>query len=312
VATAFAATGAVAPIASLASGKLAVAGFAIFHMLSPVVDLTETPYYLDPDTRVYWLGGVGMLGVLAVLVALLWRRVLERDVAWFAVAFIAATLIPISALTEGTRYLYLPSAAVSLLAAIVIAEIPLRARRLAAVAVAAFVAVSAWQITRKTADWIWAGRMTAEGAALVDAALAPACGGGVVFLTSPVAVRGVYTHFYYETFEVPRGCIPDEFQVLIRVVDLDTVVDVRRDGTGRIVITAPEYQGNFVLSRDLRHFDVPLRAIREARIETPLGAVQAEAFGKGQRITLTVTSRVAVDEIRFFYYSNGSIRRVLP
>jgi hypothetical protein len=127
-----------------------------------------------------------------------------------------------------------------------------------------------------------------------------------------VAVRGVYTHFLYETFELPRGCTPDVFQVLVRVVALDTVVDVRRDGPNRIVINAPEYGGNFVLSRDLRHFDLPLRAIRDATIDTPLGAVQAEAFGSEQRVTLTVDPGLVVDDIRFFYYSNGAIRRVLP
>ena len=33
-------------------------------------------------------------------------------------------------------------------------------------------------------------------------------------LTEPVAIR-VYTHFLYETFELPRGCMPAEFDVLV-------------------------------------------------------------------------------------------------
>jgi hypothetical protein len=46
-----------------------------------------------------------------------------------------------------------------------------------------------------------ANEAAASTKSLADAALPADCGGHVVFLTSPVAVRGVYTHFYYETFE---------------------------------------------------------------------------------------------------------------
>jgi hypothetical protein len=305
-----AAEGLAGPMGDLAREKLSVAGFAFFHLLSPVVDLTATPYFLDPDTRAYWLGGLAMLGVLALLVAPLWRHLVEIEAAWFAVFFLAATLIPISALTEGKRYLYLPSAAIALLAARLIVEVPVRARRLAALAVAAFVSVSAWQIARKAEDWIWAGRMTAEGAALVDGSLAPNCGGRVVFLTSPVGIRGVYTHFYYETFELPRGCIPEELHVLARLVRLDTKVDVRWDGPDRIVITVPEYRGNLVLSRDLRHFDVPLRPSRNVTVVTPIGLAEAHATGNVQSLTLTLAIDRSLKDVPFFFYSDGAVRRM--
>jgi len=293
---------------ALAREKLAVAGFAIFYLLSPVVDVALTPYFLDPATSVYWMGGAAAGIGLVALAMLLWRRFLDEDAAWFAGLLLVAALIPISALTEGQRYLYLPSAAVSILATILILDVRVRVRRLAVAGVAVIVALSTWQISRKAEDWVWAGEMTSAGARLVDDALAPACGGQVVFLTSPVAMRGVYTHFYYETFELPRGCIPEAFHVVARVVRVDTPVDVRWDGPDRIVITAPAYNGNFVLSRDFRHFDVPLRAERDVSIDTPLGPVRAEAVGTLQHIALTLSGRVRSDSVRFFYYSEGAIR----
>jgi hypothetical protein len=297
---------------ALVRDKLAVAGFAIFYLLSPVVDVALTPYFLDPATTVYWMGGAAAGIGLVALARLFCRPFLDQDAAWFAGLFLVAALIPISALTEGQRYLYLPSAGVSILATILILDLRVPVRGLAVAVVAAVVAVSSWQISRKTADWIWAGQMTADGARLADAALPPDCGGHVVFLTSPVAVRGVYTHFYYETFELARGCRPETFQVLVRVVRLETAVDVRWDGPRRVVITAPEYEGNFVLSRDLRHFDVPLRTSGEATLVTPLGEVRAEAAGRLQRIALTFDDTVLPQGLRIFYYTEGRIVPLVP
>jgi hypothetical protein len=330
----------------LAREKLSVAGFAIFYLVSPVVDVTLTPFYLDPATPVYWLGGLAALLAVGLILWFLWSRVLDDERLWFLGALLVATLIPVSALTEGKRYLYLPSAVASLAVALLVSrharadrlrqgcggaadrpppEAAVRrsgakpearacgrgARRVLIGALAAYAIVSAGQIWRKGADWVWAGRMTADGARLVDTALAPGCGDGhVVFLTSPVAVRGVYTHFYYETFELPRGCMPAVFQVLVRVMRLDTTVDARWESPARISITAPRYGGNFVLSRDLRHFDIPLRASRTALVETPLGELRAEPAGDGERLTLTLSSKVRRDAVQFFYYSDGRIRKL--
>jgi hypothetical protein len=179
--------------------------------------------------------------------------------------------------------------------------------------VAILIVVSSAQIWLKVRDWVWAGRMTAEGARLVDAALAPACGNGhVVFLTGPVAIRGVYTHFYYETFEIPRGCMPADFQVLVRVMRLDTTVDVKWDGPRRIVITAPAYRDNFVLSEDLRHFDRPLRGTASAIVQTPLGELQAERIAGAERLTLTLRADAHPERMRFFYYRDSRIQPLPP
>jgi hypothetical protein len=150
--------------------------------------------------------------------------------------------------------------------------------------------------------------MTADGARLVDSTLAPSCGTGhVVFLTSPVGIRGVYSHFYYETFEVPRGCMPQVFQVLVRVMRVDDPIEVRWDGE-QIVITVPHYRGNFLLSHDLREFGVPLRAGVPVDMQTPLGAVSAEAPDSMARVTLRLSSDARREPIHFFYYADGRIQ----
>ncbi|HET7697880.1 MAG TPA: hypothetical protein VFK57_19360 [Vicinamibacterales bacterium] len=291
--------------AGLAADKLAVAGFALFHLASPVLDVFDrTPFYQDAGTAMYWLGGAIALAAVA---ALAWRTLLDDGRVWFLGGFLLAALIPISALTEGARYLYLPSAAVSLLCGVLLADTSGALRRGAIAAVVIFVAVSAGQIALKVRDWNWAGRLTAQGSALVDASLAPACGGDVIFLTAPVAIRGVYTHFYYETFELPRGCMPETFQILARVVRQDAAIVARWTDASSIEITAPDYRGNLVFAADLRHFDRPLREAGPIALTTPLGDLRGERSGRALRLTLTLAAAVLDRSPRIFYYSEGRI-----
>jgi hypothetical protein len=300
------------PIGLLAREKLSVSGFATFYLISPVLGPGDAVFN-GPSEAAPWMVGALALLVVAAIILWLWHRLLDDSRFWFLGTFLAATLLPISALTEGKRYLYLPSAALSLIVAILLVELQRRWRRVALSAAAAIVAVSAVQIAVKIGDWKWAGRMTADGARLVDSKLAPSCGTGhVVFLTSPVGVRGVYTHFYYETFEVPRGCMPELFQVVARVARVDSTIDVTRDGPDRIVITAQGYRGNFLLSEDLRAFDVPLRVGEPLNIKTPLGSVSAEATNGTARLTLRLSREATREAIHFFYYADGRIQALAP
>jgi hypothetical protein len=292
---------------TLAREKLSVAGFAIFYLASPVLGPGET-VFADPTTSLSWMiGGAALLLAGAVLLCI-WQTVLDDNRLWFLAAFLAATLLPVSALTEGKRYLYLPSAAMSLIIAVVVVDLHRRWRRAALSLVAVILIASVVQITIKIGDWTWAGRMTAEGARLVDSTLAPSCGtGNVVFLTSPVGIRGVYSHFYYETFEIPRGCMPEVFQVVVRVLRLDTPIVVQWNGPAQIVITAPGYRGNFLLSHDLRAFDTPLRPGDNLDLHTPLGDVNAKAADGTARVTLTLSQEIQRGRIHFFYYTGGRI-----
>jgi len=298
-------------IGMLAREKLAVAGFAAFYLVSPILAPGES-VFSDPTAPVAWILGAVALIAVGALIFFIWRR-LDDDRYWFLGALLIATLLPISALTEGKRYLYLPSAAMSLTVAVVVAELHGRARRIALWIVAIVLAMSAVQIVVRVQDWRWAGRMTADGAQLVDSTLAPSCGTGhVVFLTSPVAMRGVYSHFYYETFEVPRGCMPELFQVVVRVVRVDTPIEVEWDGPDRIVISTTNYASNFVLSADLREFDRPLRVGERVSVDTPLGPAAAESTDGRARVTLRLSTGAKREPIHFFYYSSGRIRVLGP
>jgi hypothetical protein len=129
-----------------------------------------------------------------------------------------------------------------------------------------------------------------------------------VFLTSPVAIRGVYSHFYYETFEVPRGCMPELFQVVVRVTRVDEPIEVQWHGPDQLVISAPRYRGNFLLSQDLRAFETVLRTDESITLQTPLGAVKAVAAKGAARVTLNLSPDSQREPIRFFYYADGRIQ----
>ena len=295
--------------AVFAAEKLTVAGFAVTNLLSPVAVHVRWPFYLDTSRAAAWAGGFAAAALAVTLMVVLLPRLAAQGRTLFAAALLAAALLPVSALTEGTRYLYLPSAALALLVAMLVAALSPRAQRHAAAVAVLLAAVSAADVSGRVRDWRWAGRMTADGARLVDASLAPSCGEGhVVFLTSPVAVRGVYTHFYYETFELPRGCRPDLFQVVARMVrtDAPVVVEFTPD---RLVATIPDADGSIVLSEDLRTFDRPVRRGVPLDLATPLGRVRAERANGFVTVSLDVAEAVR-GRAKFFYYSDGRMREV--
>ncbi len=295
------------PMGALAREKLSVAGFAMFYLMSPVLGPGDAVFN-GPSAHLPWVAGAAGLLAGAAIILWLWNVLLDDNRFWFLGALLVATLLPISALTEGKRYLYLPSAASSLILAILVVEWQARWRRAALVTAAAILAASAVQVSVKIGDWRWAGQMTADGARLVDSSLAPSCGTGhVVFLTSPVGVRSVYSHFYYETFEVPRGCMPEIFQILVRVLRVDTPIVVERSGPNQIVITTSPYRDNFLLSHDLRAFDTPLRSGEAITFPTPLGEIAAQADNGVARLTLTLAPEAQREPIHFFYYASGQI-----
>jgi hypothetical protein len=85
---------------------------------------------------------------------------------------------------------------------------------------------------------------------------------------------------------------------------------VRWDGARRIVVTAPAYRDNFLLSHDLRAFDMRLRHGEQMNMTTPLGNLRAETVGNMAELTLTLSPDTQREHIHFFYYSNGRIGRL--
>jgi hypothetical protein len=299
------------PAGDFVRQKLAFAGFAAFYLVSPLVVFTAPPLFLDPETSAYWTGGLAATLLVAVVLLRLWRPLVTDPVAIFLLIVIAAALLPVSTMTEGKRYLYLPSIGLAMLAAHALSRSEGVRHRVLAAALALFAAGSAVQVAIKARDWIWAGEMTREAVALVQASLGPECPRAmVVLLTAPVGVRGVYSHFYRETFIVGTRCAPESVRTLVRVVRLDETVSAAWEDESSIVLHAPDYSGNFVASRDLRHFDVPLRRERTGVVETPLGQLRAEASGAGQVLRLRLSSTVDRSRTRFFYFSGGRLHRL--
>lgn len=299
--------------AAVVRPKLSFAGFAAYYLLSPVVTPFDDPIFLDGEPLLYWAGGLAVLVALAlVLVAARHRWTTDGGRLWLLVS-LAAALLPVSSMTEGQRYLYLASIFPALWAASWLEDARGAARHVGLALVVLLTAISTWQVRAKAVDWQWASDMTREAIALVDGSLAPSCGGGhVVLLTAPVGQRGIYTHLYRESFALPRNCTPARYTTIARVVRADTKVAVEWDGPRALRVRAPGYTGNWVLSRDLRSFDVPLRATRQVDLSTPLGRVETEATGDQLDLRLTLADDVDLGQTRLFYYSAGALHQVPP
>jgi hypothetical protein len=292
--------------------KLSFAGFASFYLFSPVVAPSPPPFFIDPTTPVYWAGGLAAVLAVGGLLVFARRRV-ARDGVWlFLIVATAGALLPVSSLTEGQRYLYMGSIGVSLGLAKWWADSAGRLRRTAAVVVALILAVCVWQVQMKGSDWAWATGMLSRGAALVNADL-PGCDrGDVVFAVAPVGVRGVYSHFYHQTFSQDGGCEPGSYRALVRMVRLDQAIGVRWEEPRTLVIRAPHYRRNFVLSPDLREFDVEQRSVRVVTFRTPLGTLASRPDGDAQEVRLALAPEVDLGRLRFYYFAEGEVRRAPP
>jgi hypothetical protein len=241
------------------------------------------------------------------------RRRILADSVWLFIIFAASgALLPVSSLTEGQRYLYLGSVGVSLGLAKWCADSVGRLRLAAAVFVGLVLAVSAWQVQVKGSDWAWATGMLSRGAALVNRDL-PGCDqGDVVFAVAPVGIRGVYSHFYHQTFSADGGCEPGSYRALVRMVRADQAIEVRWEVPRTLVVRAPQYAGNFVLSRDLREFAIGQRSTRSATLQTPLGVVVSRPDGDAQEVRLALAPDLDLGRLRFYYFAEGEVRRVPP
>jgi hypothetical protein len=87
---------------------------------------------------------------------------------------------------------------------------------------------------------------------------------------------------------------------------------VRWEEPRTLVIRAPRYRGNFVLSPDLREFATEQRSVRHATLQTPLGALASRPDGDAQEVRLALAPEVDLGRLRFYYFAEGEVRRVPP
>lgn len=288
--------------------KIGFASFSAFYLVSPVTVPSPPASLFDrPSTAIAAIE----LAVLVVLGFLAWssrRWLASRPPAIFLLICTAAALAPVSSMTSGPRYLYLASAAVSLLGGLVFRSVPRALESLARAALALVVILAVVQLMAAGRSWKWASDMTSDALTMIQSALVPCGTQDVVVLTTPVGIRSVFSNLNEVAFDV-AGCKPASWTPLLRVVRTDAHVDVTRQGDV-IELRVPEYADNFVASRDLRHFDVPLTGDEALSIETPIGRLESLPEGKTRVFRLTLVNRVRA--AHFYFYSDGRVRPLGP
>jgi hypothetical protein len=286
--------------------KLGFVTHVAFYSLSPVIFPAPRPEWFTPTSVI---GSLPHLALVALIGAFAWSltRITEsgdrRDLT-FAALFIAAALLPVSSMTGGLRYLYLPMAGVALFGAALLSRLPGSTRLPVAVAIAVMLVVSAQQIVHAGLAWRTASRVTREGVRL----MAPfgRCGSGdVLLLTTPVAIGNIYSNLSWDAFDVLADCTPRNFMTLLRVVGSDLKTSSARIDPDTVELRVADYSGNIVASRDLRNFVVPVSPGDKTLLDTAAGRLETFPDGSTQvfRLTMTAEARAA----RRFFYSNGRI-----
>jgi hypothetical protein len=288
--------------------KIGFATFSVFYLVSPVTVPSPPASFFDrPPTAIAAIE----LVVLIVLVVLVWRSrrwIASCPAAIFLLICTAAALAPVSSMTSGPRYLYLASAAVSLLGGLVFRSVPRAFQSQARAALALVSIIAVVQLMAAGRSWKWASDMTSDALTMIQSALVPCGTQDVIVLTTPVGIRGVFSNLNEVAFDV-EGCKPASWTPLLRVVRTDTHVDVTRQGVV-IELRVPDYADNFVASRDLRHFDLPVVGDEAMSIETPIGRLETTAQGSARVFRLTLANRVRA--AHFYFYSDGRVHALGP
>jgi len=229
----------------------------------------------------------------------------------FLAFFAAAAFVPVSSMTEGTRYLYLACVPLAIFAAWSLSALvrhPTAASRaLAAVLVTAF----AWQIAAKGQDWLWASRMTARAVATIAGATGPGCRGAhVVLATAPARPRGVHANLNHEALATLADCHPERFTTIVRTA-YDTPLIEASLADDALTLQIDRYVGGFVTSEDLQRFAVYIDRSAPTRLTNPLGAFEALARGSSLAIRQSLAPGDA-GRNAWFVFSGGELRHVVP
>ena len=286
---------------------LTTVGFAAVHLLSPVAldSFAGTlPGYM-------WIAGwLAIAGAIVAVVAVVaaCEYVVDAQTPAFLMVFLIATLVPVSSMTEGTRYLYLACVPAAMLAGWLWDRIPPKLLPIASAVLAVVLLINAWQVRAKGSDWAWASEMSAAAATLVSDGLGSRCDGhDVVLATAPVRVRGVYSNLNIESLTWLRGCTPASLRTLVRVGHEDPRVGAVWETPTQLRLSVPDYRGGFVTSRDLRTFDVGIDPTTPTRVTNILGWFEALPSGGGLDVRQTVNPGSAGLDGTWFYFSQGRL-----
>jgi hypothetical protein len=289
--------------------KLGFVTHVVFYAVSPVIFPAPRAEWFNPASVVGSLPHLVLLALIGLLAWSLTRSTESdnrRDLG-FAVLFIAAALLPVSSMTGGLRYLYLPTVGVALLGAALLSRMSKHAQLIAAAAVAVMLAISAQQIVHAGRAWRTASTVTREGVELMAGSLGRCGSDDVLLFTTPVAIGNIYANLSWDAFDVLANCTPRNFMTLLRVVGSDLQVSITSTAPDIVELRVPNYAGNIVASRDLRNFVIPVTAGDTTSLDTAAGRLETFPEGSTQvfRLTMTMEARAA----RRFYYSDGRIRQ---
>ena len=289
--------------------KMDFASHVLFYSLSPVVFPAPSSEWLSPTSLLQSLPVI----LTVVASAVVWWRAWRRE--WtaggneltFIAVFVLAALLPVSSMTGGLRYLYLPGIGVALLAAAALSRVPKAAHISGLAVVALILAISIQQIHHAGRAWRAASTMTRDGVLMMARSIDRCGSDDVLLLTTPVAIGDVYANLSWDAFDVLANCTPRSFMTLLRVVRSDLRASVTLADSRTIELRVPEYSGNIMASRDLRNFVVPIDRGSQTDLDTPAGRLETFPEGTTQvfRLTLSAEGQAA----KRFYYSDGRIRQ---
>ena len=297
------------PVAHAVRGTLGSITFAATHLLSPV-SVDAAVGTLPPSM---WIAGwfVLALAVAAGLVALpLLARSPETA---FIVVFLLAALVPVSSMTEGTRYLYLAAIPAAMLAGKLVDAFDQRQPLAVTAGLVLLAGLNTWQMQAKASDWIWASGMASRAAITMRTAMGDRCDGrDIVLLTAPVRVRGVYANLNLEGLARLADCRPAGMRTLVRVGLQDPQISGQWTSRSTVEMVAHGYAGDFITSRDLRTFDVPLDGAAPVRVVNPMGSLEASPGNGDLTIRMTFDGDRTRPGTVWCVFSDGALRVLMP
>ena len=273
-------------------------GFAGLHLLSPIAP----DRWLNPLPG--WLAGVGPAAAVGLLLVV-WRLP-NLAVPALLAFFLAAALLPVSSMTEGSRYLYLASVPVAVFVAWLLSAAAPRAAVPAYSVIAAALIVFGWQVREKGRDWLWASDMTSHAVATIVEATGPGCRGAqIVLATAPVRVRGVYSNINAEGLAALGDCRPASVATLLRLGHHSPTIAATLAAEGLTMRIEP-YSGGIVTSSDLQHFNIQVMSGRPTVVSNPMGRLETAPDGS-VLVVRQAFDDALIAQSRWFVFTRGRL-----